>query len=93
MKNTITEEKIAKYFNITESALKIIKENIIKGKEKEAKEIIDMATNYVSDAHHFYNKNDLVNTFAALNYAHGWIDSGVRLKIFNVNNNKLFTVC
>ena len=93
MKNIITKEKIEKYFNLTESALKQVKENIIKGKEPEGKEIIDMVTNYLSDAHHFEGKDDYINTFAALNYAHGWLDSGVRLKIFNVNDNKLFTIC
>ena len=36
------------------------------GKETEAKEIIDMVSNYVSDAHHFEKKGDLVNAFAAL---------------------------
>jgi hypothetical protein len=33
-----------------------------------------------------------VNSFAALNYAHGWLDSGVRLDIFKVRDNKLFTI-
>lgn len=93
MENTITEEKLAKYFNVTESALREIKKNIIKSREADAKEIIDMVENYVSDAHHFEEKNDFVNAFAALNYAHGWIDSGVRLKVFDVHDDKLFTVC
>jgi len=93
MEDKISKEKIKKYFNVTESALKEIKKNIIKGKEKEAREIIEMAENYVSDAHHFEDKGDLVNSFAALNYSHGWIDSGVRLRIFDVKDNKLFTVC
>lgn len=93
MENIITEKKITKYFNIAESALKIIKESIISGKDAEAKEIIDMVTNYLSDAHHFHDKGDFVNAFAALNYAHGWIDSGVRLKVFEVDDDKLFTVC
>jgi len=52
-----------------------------------------MVSNYVSDAHHFEDKEDLVNAFAALNYAHGWIDSGVRLKVFDVDDDRLFTVC
>ena len=93
MENTITKEKISKYFNLTETALLEVKKNIIKEKEKEAEEIIEMVENYVSDAHHFENNKNLVNAFAALNYAHGWLDSGVRLKIFNVSNDKLFTVC
>jgi len=92
MENSITIEKIEKYFKITESALKEAKKNIIKGKEAHAKEIIEMAENYLSDANHFKKNGDYVNCFAALNYAHGWIDSGVRLDIFDVKDNKLFTV-
>lgn len=93
MENEISVEKVKKYFNLTETALKEVKKNIIEGKESEAKEIIDMVENYVSDAHHFEDNGDLVNSFAALNYAHGWLDSGVRLKIFDVDDDKLFTVC
>ena len=92
MKNTISKQKLEKYFNLTIKALEIIKKNIIKTKEKDAKEIIDMVSNYISDAKYFQSKNDFVNSFAALNYAHGWIDSGVRLGIFDVHDNKLFTI-
>ena len=93
MENEITPEKLKKYFRLTETALAEVKKNIFKGKEGEAKEIIDMVSNYVSDAHHFEDKKDFVNAFAALNYAHGWLDSGVRLKVFDVNDDRLFTVC
>ncbi|MDD2444964.1 MAG: DUF357 domain-containing protein [Candidatus Nanoarchaeia archaeon] len=93
MDNIITLEKIEKYFNLTNKALIEIKKNIIKGKENQAKEIIEMVTNYLYDAKHFLNKKDYVNCFAALNYSHGWIDSGVRLKIFDVHDDKLFTIC
>lgn len=92
MENIITQEKIDKYFEITQEALEIVKKNIIPGKENEAKEIIDMASNYISDAKHFFEKDDLVNCFGALNYAHGWIDSGVRLNVFDVDDDRLFTV-
>jgi hypothetical protein len=92
MEDRIDKVKIEKYFHITETALKEVKKNIIKGKEKYAKEIIEMVENYISDAKHFEKKGDFVNCFAALNYAHGWIDSGVRLDIFDVHDDKLFTV-
>jgi uncharacterized protein len=88
----ITEEKLSKYFDVTSRALIEVKKNVIEGKKNYAKEIIDMVENYFSDARHFKNKKDFVNAFAALNYAHGWIDSGVRLDIFNVHDDKLFTV-
>jgi hypothetical protein len=92
MEDKVTLEKIKKYFLVTETAIKEVKKNVISGKEKYAKEIIEMAENYIRDAHHFEEKKDLVNAFAALNYAHGWIDSGVRLDIFDVHDDKLFTV-
>ena len=89
---TITKEKLEKYFALTGKALEQVKNSIIKGKEKEAKEIIDMTTNYLSDAKHFEKKGDFVNAFGALNYAHGWLDSGVRLDVFDVKDDKLFTI-
>ena len=92
MNNKITSEKLEKYFKITFAALEKVKKKIIRWKEKEAEEIIDMASNYISDAEYFKKKGDFVNAFAALNYAHGWIDSGVRLGIFNVKDRKLFTI-
>ena len=88
----ITKEKLEKYFEITESAFEIVKEKIIEGKENYAKEIFEMVSNYISDAKHFEEKGDWINAFAALNYAHGWIDSGVRLDIFDVSDDRLFTI-
>ena len=75
MKDKITKEKLEKYFKLTSEALKEAKENIVKPKDKEAKEIIEMVSNYLSDAKCFEEKKDFVNSFAALNYAHGWLDS------------------
>lgn len=92
MEEKITKDKISRYEKITSKALALVKKNIIRGKEVEAKEIIDMVSNYLSDAAFFNNKGDRVNAFAAINYAHGWLDAGVRLKIFQVSDDKLFTV-
>jgi len=88
----ITKEKIEKYMNLTSKALAIAKTSIARSKDKEAGEIILMVECYLSDAKHFEKKDDFVNSFACLNYAHGWLDCGARLKIFNVTDNKLFTV-
>jgi len=92
MKNKITKQKLEKYFRLTSKALKMGKENIANEKENEARAIIEMVSNYLSDANHFYNQGDFVNSFAALNYSHGWLDAGVRLGIFDVKDNKLFTI-
>lgn len=90
--NKITPEKLERYFEITFKALNQAKKKIIKGKEDYAKEIIEMVENYLSDAKHFQTKKDFVNCFGALNYAHGWLDAGVRLEVFDVKDDKLFTV-
>ena len=85
----ITSTKIKKYRTITEKALAIAKNSVIKGHETYAQEIFDMVKNYLLDAEHFEKKGDLVDAFAAINYAHGWIDAGVRLDVFDVKDNKL----
>lgn len=92
MKDQITQEKIKKYHVLTSKALKIAEKSVIKGEEKKSKEIIEMVSNYISDSKYFVKKKDYVNAFAALNYAHGWLDSGVRLGIFNTKDDKLFTI-
>ena len=92
MENKITKQKIEKYMKLTKKALEIAKKSVIKGKQDYAKEITEMVSNYISDAEHFEKKRDFVNAFAAINYAHGWLDSGVRLDVFDVNDDKLFTI-
>lgn len=90
MKDKVTKEKIDKYRKITSEALNLAKLNI--KDEKAAKEIIEMVEAYVSDSSHFEENEDFVNALAALSYAHGWLDTGARLKIFEVKDNRLFTV-
>ncbi len=86
----ITKAKLEKYRKLTEKALKIAKKSITKDKEKEASEIIEIIECYISDSNHFEKQKNLVNAFACINYAHGWLDCGARLKIFKVRNRKLF---
>jgi len=92
MGSEITKDKLEKYFSLTSRGLEKVKKSVVKGKESEAKEIIEMVENYLSDAQHFQDKSDFVNAFGALNYAHGWLDCGVRLGIFDVDDDKLFTI-
>lgn len=90
--NIIPQKKIEHYFKITGNALKICEGALNKKRIKDAKDFLDMATRYYSDAKYFYDKGDHVLAFAALNYAHGWLDAGARIKLFIVNDSKLFTV-
>lgn len=95
MKKTITKQKLNKYFDITGRALKKVK-IVKKGNinfENSAKDFLDMAQRYFSDAKHFMNKGDWVLAYGALNYAHGWLDAGARLGLFDVDkDSELFTV-
>jgi len=92
MQDRVTKEKIQRYRTITSKAIEIAKSSVVKGKGKEAKEIIEMVSNYLSDSEYFEKNKDLINAFAALNYAHGWLDAGVRLDIFDVKDNSLFMI-
>lgn len=92
MAKQLTKEAIEKYRKITEKAFSIAKKSITKNKDDEAKKIIEMVECYLSDSKHFEKKDDLINAFGAIYYAHGWIDCGARLKIFDVSDDKLFTI-
>ena len=88
----ITSEKLERYFEVTRKALDEARNShenvdITDGTRKD---FIDTVERYLSDAGHFRNKGDFVNAFAALNYAHGWLDAGARLGIFDVDNPELF---
>ena len=43
--------------------------------------LLRMADDYSSDAKHFMEIGDYVRAFGAINYAHAWIDAGVKIEI------------
>ncbi len=89
----ITSEKLEKYFKITQEALEMAKSSGDRLNKPEIRaDFIDMIQRYISDAKHFEQKGDKVNAFAALNYAHGWLDAGARIGLFDVHDSRLFTV-
>lgn len=99
MSNTIqreiTDEKLAKYFDVTGRALKKLK--LVSPKKTHldtiAKDYLNMAQSYYNDAGHFKEQGDYINAFAALNYAHGWLDAGARIGLWDVDyDDQLFTV-
>ncbi len=52
-----------------------------------------MADDYTFDANHFLNSGDLVRAFGAINYAHAWIDAGVKLGLLDGHGDDvLFTL-
>lgn len=95
MMDRVTPEKLAKYFDVTGRAIRKVKLNpdVKLDLRKVAEDFLDMAQRYYADAKHFAEKGDIVTAFAALNYAHGWLDAGARMGIFDVGNDStLFTV-
>ncbi len=93
MNQTITKEKLEQYFQITKEALDKAKNALDKTRLEQAQDFLDMARNYYHDAKFFLEKkDDAVLAFAALNYAHGWLDAGARIRLFKVNDSRLFTV-
>lgn len=88
----ITREKLDRYFSVTQQALEKVKNALDKKRLAEAKDFLDMASRYYSDAWYFMEKGDYINAFAALNYAHGWLDAGARIGLFAVHDSRLFTV-
>ena len=93
MNSTITDEKLKKYFSITKEALEKVKDALDSDRKEQAEDFLDMAQRYHDDAKYFLEKKeDVVLAFAALNYAHGWLDAGARIKLFKVKDSRLFTV-
>lgn len=95
MMNTITEEKIEKYLDTTKRALE--KVHVAPPEPsyhyQMAQDFLEMANSYYKDAIHFREKEDFVNAFACVNYAHGWLDCGARIGLFDVDgDDQLFTL-
>ena len=93
--NEISDKKLDKYLDVTEKAIRFLKISVPEKTHLRAvaDDFLDMAKRYLSDAKHFRSNGDYVNAFAAVNYAHGWLDAGARLRLFDVkHNSKLFTV-
>lgn len=95
MTATISDDHIKRYLNITKEALdklRIAAPDRSFGKTL-ADDFLNMATSYYNDALHFHESGDVVNAFASVNYAHGWIDCGARIGLFDVGgDDRLFTL-
>ncbi len=90
---TLSEATLQHYFSITQEALEKARNALDARRLKQAEDFLDMAQRYYDDAGFFLNrKEDAILAFAALNYAHGWLDAGARIGLFMVNDSRLFTV-
>ncbi len=95
MNNEITEERLDKYIDLTERALKKVKlsPSLFDKQIETAEKYKNMAKSYLKDAKHFKSEGRWVDAFGAVNYAHAWLDAGAMQGLFDVGkDNKLFTV-
>ncbi len=88
----VTEEKLGKYLSITERALQVLKVLPPEGSQlrKAADDLLMMASSYFKDACYYKEKGDYVTAFACVNYAHGYIDAGIRLGLFLGDDSGIF---
>lgn len=60
---------------------------------KVAEDFLSMARSYYEDAKHFRDVGEFDKALANVNYAHGWLDAGARLGLFDVGgDDQLFTL-
>jgi hypothetical protein len=95
MRDTISKEHLDRYLSITKRALEKVTISAPERSfnKKLADSFLEMARTYYSDANHFAEQGDYVNAFASVNYAHGWLDCGARIGLFDVGqDDQLFTL-
>ena len=92
---SVTSESIDKDLGLTAKALEKVSIIDEPGSDNhtKAEDILGMVNAYYSDAQYFLSEGRGDDAFAAINYAHGWIDCGVRLGYLDGKGDwKLFTL-
>ena len=95
IEDTISKEKLLHYLNLTKEARKKATPIHPEG-SKEAEMLavlIRMEDDYASDANFFMEIGFYIRAFGAINYAHAWIDAGIKLKLLDGHgDDELFTL-
>lgn len=78
---SLSVERVESYLDITRrargKATPLVEASSVEGAHLAV--MLRMADDYASDAKHFLDTGDLVRAFGAINYAHAWIDAGVKI--------------
>ena len=95
IEDTISKEKLLHYLNLTKEARK--KATAIPLEDSKEAEmlaiLLRMADDYASDANYFMKNGDYIRAFGAINYAHAWIDAGIKLRLLDGHgDDELFTL-
>lgn len=95
IEDTISKEKLEHYLGLTKKA-RDKATPIHPGGSKESEMLailLRMADDYTSDANYFMENGDYVRAFGAINYAHAWIDAGIKLRLLDGHgDDELFTL-
>ena len=92
---SISNARIQKYIELTAKALDKVSiiDKLGTDNHSKAEDILAMVKAYHSDAKFFLEEGRGDDAFAAVNYAHGWIDCGVRLGYLDGKGDwQLFTL-
>ena len=95
IESDISKGRLVHYLDLTRSAReKVSLIGELSGEEqKKASTLLEMADAYIFDAGFFFKKGDYIRSFGAINYAHAWIDAGVKLKLLDGHGDDvLFTL-
>ncbi|MAS88360.1 MAG: hypothetical protein CMA33_00650 [Euryarchaeota archaeon] len=94
MDDTITTERIERYFSLTaEARAKATPATRSPEDEVRLRIMMGMCDDYVADARHFMEAGDFVSAFGAINYAHAWLDAAVRIGLMDGHgDDRLFTL-
>ncbi len=95
MSSQITDDVLEHYFSLTQRAMNKVK--IAPPEDSHlypiARDFLNMAKAYMEDAKYFREKGDYIRALGAIYYAHGWLDAGARLGLFDVEgDHELFTL-
>ncbi len=76
---------LAKYLKLTHEALERVRPGAPAGSflRGGSDDVLAMARAYLADAEHFARSGDADRALAAVSYAHGWLDAGVRLGLLD----------
>ena len=86
---TTDEPLLERYLRLTREALTRVaiappERSFLRGASDD---FLAMARAYLADAEHFSSSGDRDRALAAVSYAHGWLDAGVRLGLLDGGND------
>jgi hypothetical protein len=92
--SAVLEEKVKRYEDLLRRALSAFE--VTPAENSHLRKVSDdfsiMAGSYYDDGLLFMKEGDMVNALACFSYGHAWLDAGVKLGVFNVTDETLFTI-